>query len=358
MRCATVLRVTVVAALAMLASIATESADRVSADETPLQPDCIARAESIELSSAAEAEERLVGTWIRSAQATRKFVALEGDDIGFQFTADGRFYRIYPDDSGGLIRAEGLGQEGAWRISEPYPAEFDTFPSLQLRPLGFGSFSDAITFHDTPDAIGIPNAKFHYFRWTGDDPTSGIPAGITEGPCGNPVDPVMPESAADVETLLAGAWMVCESDAGSGLVGPGVAGIEFGADGQFWTWVRAADGAVVRDESQPATWEVYPFDEDELTWGSAPEVVIASNGSEWYVTAILLAEPPFLSFGYSGGGLLKVLPPANEAPMEGSLPGTGADRVLLFALLAGACVLVGSAAWMLAQQRPTTTRSR
>jgi hypothetical protein len=341
--------------LALLASVATEQADRVAADETPLRPDCIEHADAVELSSAAEAEERLVGTWIRCAQATRKFVTYEGDDIGFEFTADGRFYRIYPDHSGGLIRARGLGQEGAWRISDPYPAEFEVSPTLQLHLLGFGNFGDAITFHDDPDAIGIPHAKFHYFRWTGDDPTPGTPAGVTEGFCGHPVDPVAVESSAEVEALLTGSWMVCEPDAGSGLVQPGVVGIEFGADGQFSRWVRADDGTVVRDESQPATWEVYPFDEDEVTWGSAPEVVIASNGTEWWhVTPILLAEPPFLSFAYSGGGLVKGMPPASEGP----LPGTGADRVLLIALLAGAYVLVGSVAWMLAQQqRATTTRS-
>jgi hypothetical protein len=224
--------------------------------------------------------------------------------------------------------------------------------------LGIGSFSDVITFHDEPDAIGIPHAKFHYFRWTGDDPTPGIPAGITEGPCGNPVDPVVVKSSAEVEAILTGAWTVCEPDAGSGLVGPGVVGIEFGADGRFWTWVRAADGAVVRDESQPATWEVLPFDEDELMWGGAPSVVIASNGSEWYVTPILLAEPPFLSFGYSGGGLLKGMPPAGAAPVDLPLPGTGADGVQLIALIAGTLVIVGSATWLLSRRERSATTSR
>ena len=246
MRRVPVLRVSLIAGLALLASTATTRVDRVVADETPLQPDCIEHAESVRLSSAAEAEARMVGTWIRCRQATRKFVALEGDDIGFEFTADGRFYRIYPDHSGGLIRAEGLYQEGVWQISDPYPEAFEQRPGLDLRPLGIGSFSDVITFHDDPDAIGIPYAKFHYFRWTGDDPTPGIPAGITEGPCGHPVDPVVVKSSAEVGALLSGAWTVCESDVGSGLVGPGVLGIEFAADGQFWSWVGTADGAVVQ----------------------------------------------------------------------------------------------------------------
>jgi hypothetical protein len=139
--------------------------------------------------------------------------------------------------------------------------------------------------------------------------------------------------------------MVCEPDAGTGLGGPGVVWIEFGADGRFWTWVGTAEGAVVRDESQPATWEVYPFDEDEVTWGSAPEVVIASSGSEWHISPILLAEPPFLSFGYSGGGLLKGVPPVRETP----LPATGPASATTMVAITGSLLFVGCAMFLLAR---------
>jgi len=315
-----------------------------AADVLPLQPDCVEHVEPVRLSSAAEAEARMVGTWIRCRQATRKFVALEGDDIGFEFTADGRFYRIYPDDNGGLIRAEGLAQEGNWQISDPYPAEFEERASLQLHPLGSGYFSDVITFHDDPDAIGIPHAKFHYFLWTGDDPTPGVPAGITEGPCGHPVDFVAVESSAEVEALLTGSWTVCEPNDRAGLLGAGVVGIEFAADGQFWRLVRGADGTIERDESRPDTgWEVLPFDEDMLSWGNAPQLGIVFAGSTMYVPPTFFAEPMFLSLGDFGGGLLKGMPLASEVP----LPATGTGSSTTMVAIAGSFLFVGCAVFVL-----------
>ena len=87
-------------------------------------------------------------------------------------------------------------------------------------------------------------------------------------------------------------------------------------------------------------------------------MIITSNGSERHISPIFLAEPPFLSFGYFGGGLLKGMPSAGAAPVEVPLPGTGADRVLLVALLAGAFVMAGSATWALSRRERSATTSR
>jgi LPXTG-motif cell wall-anchored protein len=351
-----------VAALSLLGAVAGGPNGRVAADDAPVRPDCIEHADSVELASVADAESRLVGTWIRCAQATRKFIAHEGDDIGFEFTADGRFYRIYPDEQGGLIRAEGLYQEGTWRIddtSDSGSAGFGQTASLQLHPLGSGYFSDVITFHDDPLAIGVPHAKFHYFRWTGDEPTPAAPPGIGVGRCGHPVDPVTIESSSDVESLLVGAWTLCEPDAGTFAFGAGALGVEFGADGQFWRLVRAADGSVVRDQGQSEmTWTVDPFAAGTLTWGNEPQLGIATDGSTQYFNPLFFAGPPFVSFGWSGAGLLRGMPSASEAPAQVPLPGTGADQAQLTASIAGTLVLAGAAAWVLARRARSATTAR
>ena len=84
----------------------------------PVPPACAEPSEPVTLDSVADAETLLVGTWIRCAGTARMFWAHEGDDVGFEFTDDGRFFRVYQAGVGGLFRAEGRVQERLMSLTE------------------------------------------------------------------------------------------------------------------------------------------------------------------------------------------------------------------------------------------------
>ncbi len=352
-------RILLVTALAVLGSIGAPRRDVVGAEELPVPAPCVVPDEQVVLASVAEAEARLVGTWIRCEGATRKFVAFEGDDIGFQFTADGRFYRIYPAADGSLIRAEGLGQEGQWRIddlTDSGAAGFGQIATLQQQLLGSGFVSDAITFHDEPDAIGIPYAAFFYHRWPGEDPTPGRPAGIGDGPCGQPTEPVPIETPEQVESLLIGTWTLCGSTVPP-IFGADSVGVEFEPDGRYWPLIHDTDGTVIRGGRDPGgTWIVNAFEPGTLTWGNKPQVDLVSGDGTRNLLVQFFASPSFVhvdNMGVEIVGLIEGRPPAAPptSPAE-PLPATGARSLPMLSLAAAVLVLAGTAARGLSRRRP------
>jgi hypothetical protein len=106
----------VVGAAAGMIDAVPNAASRVG-DEPPSESvPCAEPSEPVVRATVAEAEARLVGTWIRCGDAPSLLACQEGDDIGMEFTADGRFFRIYEGADGALFRPAGLVQEGIWTI--------------------------------------------------------------------------------------------------------------------------------------------------------------------------------------------------------------------------------------------------
>jgi hypothetical protein len=309
---------------------------------------CSIRTLPVALDSAADAQARLVGTWIRCEDTRRMFWAHEGEDVGFEFSDDGTFDRIYRGPDGGLIRAEGLVQQGRWAIDDVD----ESAAGLGMKLLGSGYFGILATFHE-PDALrfmdGMDGTTIHYFRWAGAAPEPGLPAGVGEGPCGHATNPVVLESSDQAEQLLTGTWTVCAGDP----FGPGVIGAEFAADGSFRELVYAADGQVVRTpQSVGATWSIEPFDEP-FDMHNEPQVVVhlPDDGGTRGFSPSFFTSPPFIAFmGVDGSaGLIAGAPtPLPQAPS--AIPMTGADRSLDLAIVAGALMLIGSASLCVARR--------
>lgn len=353
---------TIAVATATALFLAPSSVADASADAEPPHETCPEPTPAVEFASVPEAQERLVGTWIRCETAPRKFIAFEGDDIGFEFTDGGRFFRIYRAADGSLIRSLGLHQEGEWQIDESSgqdPADPLTEVTLQLHLLGSGYFSDTATFHDDPDALGIPMAGFHYYRWSGAEPTSVVPDGIGEGPCGQPFGVVPINNSQDVEAFLRGSWTICDPGEDARVFGPDGVGVEFGDDGSFWVLVRDPDGRVVRREGQPpTTWEVAPFDEP-LTWGNAPQLGVSGGEFQLSFAPQFFSTPPFARLDQIGVdvlGLLRGAPadfpvaPVTTAPPTDILPATGAGGPFTTPAIAIAFLVAGGASWALARR--------
>ena len=320
----------------------------------PVPPACAEPSEPVTLDSVADAETLLVGTWIRCAGTARMFWAHEGDDVGFEFTDDGRFFRVYQTGDGDLIRAEGLVQEGRWAIDDIHDG---SSVGLGMKLLGSGYFGLGVTFHDDPVAMRATDAMeattIQYVRWTGAAPEPGLPAGVGDGPCGQPTSPVALESSTQAEQLLTGTWTVCAGEP----FGPGVIGAEFTAEGNFRAFVHAADGRVTPDaESVGATWLLYPFDEP-FDIHNAPQVDIRyADGRMRTFSPEFLEDPPFIA-AYGGVGLLAgtpaPLPPTTVPEPPSTIPATGVGTVGGIAVLAASLLLLGSAAVWMAVRRPS-----
>lgn len=327
----------------------------------PVPPACTEPSESVALDSVADAETLLVGTWIRCEGTARMYWAHEGDDLGFEFTDDGSFFRIYQSGDGDLIRAEGWLQEGRWVIDDDYDG---STAWLGMKLLGSGYSGLGVTFHDDPVAMratdGMAGTTAQYIRWTGTAPTPGSPAGVGDGPCGQPTSPVVLESSTQAKQLLTGTWTLCAGEP----FGPGVIGAEFAADGSFRAFVHAADGQVTPDaESVGATWLLYPFDEP-FDIHNGPQVDIQyADGRTRIFSPEFLEDPPFIA-AYGGVGMVAGTPaplppttvpvppttvPAPELPSTG--PATGAGTVGGLAVFAASLVLIGSAAVWVAVRR-------
>ena len=78
-------------------------------------PDCSASPASFEsYSSSAELNRLLIGQWRRCTAPQ-----LPGEDIGVEFTADGKFYPLTTDDAQQVVRRTGVDYEGSWVYSPP-----------------------------------------------------------------------------------------------------------------------------------------------------------------------------------------------------------------------------------------------
>jgi hypothetical protein len=338
----------VVAAMVLAAPMPATAGAEPPDDSTP----CAEPSEPVEIDSVADAEALLVGTWVRCPGTPRLFWAHEGDDVGFEFTADGRFFRIYDAPDGALIRPGGLLQEGIWDLDAVYDG---SSVNLNLKLLGSGMTPLNVTFHDEERSMRFTDvmagATAHYVRAPDAAHGPGLPAGVGEGACGHPTGPIVVESSAQLEELLIGRWTLCQDEdavLGADPFGPGVVGVEFAGDGTFFQLVHAADGSVVPDApSAGATWLVYPFDEP-FDIHNAPQVDIAMpGGGTRIMSPQFLSSPLFIVLG-PGVGLVAGDPAPIPVP-PADMPATGAAVPWAVVLIAAAGLVAGSLAALAAR---------
>jgi hypothetical protein len=157
----------------------------------------------VDLTSVAHVGQLLVNTWIRCGDNSALGPVLPGE-VGLEIDVDGRFYRLYDDGQGGLIRASGDDQEGTWTIVDT--TQMNGPGSYQLNlTLGQGTRIGHVLVLQQPTQfrfLGDPPAD--YQLWTGPAPVTGdAPSAPTPIPGGSPSPPSAPPTSEPPHALPA-----------------------------------------------------------------------------------------------------------------------------------------------------------
>jgi hypothetical protein len=136
----------------------------------------------VSLTSVAQVEELLVGSWIRCGGESALGPAATAE-VGFE-VVDGRFYRLYESHGGTLIRAEGVDQEGTVSVIDISSMNSPGWYQLNLEVLGNGTVMTRPVFLNEPAALRLTgmSGTGDYRRWSGPPPTPGVPPGHVPGP--------------------------------------------------------------------------------------------------------------------------------------------------------------------------------
>jgi hypothetical protein len=306
----------------------------------------------------AEAEGLIVGTWIFCDEGS-VFEPTSASEVGVEFTDDGRFYRVADDGAGGLLRMEGLEQQGSWAVVEAMPGTVQ----LNMSLLGDGTVPLVMEFYGTPlTQMHVPDRDISFVPWTGAAPVPGLPADVGGGPCGVPQDPIDLTSVGQVEQLLVGSWLRC---AGSTPFGPpafGEVGLLFDPDGRFARIYEGADGSLIRasGSGEEGTWTV--VDTTEMNGPGVYQLDLDLDGAGRFPSfPAFLQEPTFLRLverevGDYLSSTVQPVPgvppslPSPEPPPDPELPTTGANLVLV--LFAFAAVQLGVVLLRFSRRRP------
>jgi hypothetical protein len=129
----------------------------------------------VSLTSVAQVEELLGGSWIRCGGGSALGPAATGE-VGFE-VVDGRFYRLYQGSGGTLIRAEGAGQEGVVSVIDTSSQNGPGRYQVDVEVLGIGTMINQPVFFNEPEALRLMGmgGTGDYQRWSGPPPTPGIP---------------------------------------------------------------------------------------------------------------------------------------------------------------------------------------
>jgi hypothetical protein len=137
----------------------------------PVAGSCGVLKSPVSLTSAAQVEALLAGSWIR-CDGVSAFGSAEGE-VGFE-VAGGRLYRLYQGSGGELIRGEGADQEGAVSVIDLTSMNGPGSYQVNVDLLGGGTAMNQPVFFSEPDAVRLRGTG-DYQRWTGPPPTSVSP---------------------------------------------------------------------------------------------------------------------------------------------------------------------------------------
>jgi hypothetical protein len=109
--------------------------------------------------SLADARQRLVGTWMACG---RPSLLGTYDDVGFELSADGRFYRLLRSPSGETVRGAGFDGTGTWEVkvatNAPGPYE------IWVKQVSYGADIDYPAFSDDFAAMKLLTFGLDYVR--------------------------------------------------------------------------------------------------------------------------------------------------------------------------------------------------
>jgi hypothetical protein len=142
---------------------------------SPVSGPCDQLKRPVSLTSVAQVEELLVGSWIRCGDESGLGPAATGE-VGLEVIGD-RFYRLYEGPGGALIRAEGADQEGAVSVIDTSSQAGPGVYQVDLEILGNGTVSAHPVLFTEPEALRLwgMSGSGDYRRWSGPPPVPGDP---------------------------------------------------------------------------------------------------------------------------------------------------------------------------------------
>ncbi len=159
--------------------------------------ECGQPADPVTLSTVAQVQDLLVGAWALCGD--RSVLGDTADEVGLEFSADGRFRRLVLDAAGNRIRAVGDGNEGTWDLIDSTAINGPGSFQLDLRIMGRGTVPTFPLFLETP-----PFVRFVGDGLTGADYLRAEP--LPEPPPGPPQTappPAVPPPTAPPATATA-----------------------------------------------------------------------------------------------------------------------------------------------------------
>lgn len=110
---------------------------------------CDTLRDPVALTSESQVRGLLTGSWIRCT-GDAPFASGDTADVGFQFTDDGHFSRLYRAADGTLVRADGVDQEGTISVSDNSATDQPALFQLNLEILGTGTTCSARSSSTNP----------------------------------------------------------------------------------------------------------------------------------------------------------------------------------------------------------------
>lgn len=163
----------------------------------------------VDLTSVAQVEQLLVNTWVRCGDDSALGPVLPGE-VGLEMAADGRFYRLYDDGQGGLIRASGDGQEGTWTILDTTDANGPGWYQLNLAQRQGTAVGHVVVLQQPTHFRFLGYSFADYQLWTGPAPVPGDPPSApTPPPATEPVDELPPTGTTGAVGTVALALLAC-----------------------------------------------------------------------------------------------------------------------------------------------------
>ena len=108
---------------------------------------CGNRVTPIELTSVAQVQDLLVGTWTHCAGGSA--IGNAEGEAGLEFTSDGRFRRLARTTDGTVVPGSGDGQEGSWTVIDATGMNGPGWYQVSLAVDGRGTYHSFSTFFET-----------------------------------------------------------------------------------------------------------------------------------------------------------------------------------------------------------------
>jgi LPXTG-motif cell wall-anchored protein len=184
------------------------------AEPPAVTPSCDRLRDPIAAPSMDQVLARLEGTWLRCGESSA-FGAVAAGEVGFEVIGD-RWYRVYEQADGRLVRCDGADQEGWVEVVDTSAMNGPGAYQVDVTVLDVGIVLVQPTFFASPDAVRMSNwPAADYLRWTGAQPV------VASSPPSPPAAPAGPGTGATGALPSTGS--------GTSLLGPAAAGVALGA---------------------------------------------------------------------------------------------------------------------------------